>query len=870
MVRALFDSGSSRSFLKRDINKQLKCTLNKENQCISSFSGNETHISESIDINVIFESKKCNVKFLLLDDSPFDAILGTDSLSSLNVQLNFSCASDTSINYDDMISKNITKRQNYQLTKCLKAFDDVFSKSDLDLGHCKTMKHSIDVGQATPFKSKQYPIPEALKVDVKHTIDNLLKHGIVRHSESPWTNPFFFIKKKDGRFRFIIDFRKLNDISKTDCFPVPLIDDIFSSLGGCKYFTSLDMTSGYYQIELDEASKEKTAFSIEGRLLEFNRLPFGLKNAPALFQRIMQMVLVDTGIMPYIDDIIIASQEFDQHLASIRTVLTRFRSHNLKLKPSKCIFAAEKLLYLGMLISEKGMEPDPDKVRSLRDIPSPKSNKDVERLCGFINYLGRFIPNLSFIMEPIFQCKRSKGSKAFVWGNECQHALDKIKEIVSESMLLKFPNFQRPFTLSTDASGVAVAAVLEQDSGPIIFASRSLNQAERNYSTTDREFLALVWGIKKFKQYLYGRQFHCKTDHKPLIHMIKSSPINSRHARYLQMLEEYDFSLSYIPGVDNIAPDALSRMTADETCCASEQNKVLSDYDILETIKRHHEYGHLGADKTVSSLTNSNIWFSGMHAKVKKIVNECIICAQNKSYGSHCPQGSLPHHEAQPFEVVCIDLVGPFNTSINGHRYILTMIDCASRWAEAIPLTNIRAETVAKALVNTWIHRFGSPRYVISDNGTQFVSSIFKELAEKYQFKHKFSTVYHPQGNSIVERLHREIKDRIRCLSGSWVNSLQDAVWHHNRTDPVDKKNVSPFQYLYGRGPTIPIEWPDANAFKPYTGKCPRFACTRNFNARSLEARFNPPLKVAKRICDQLIKLNNGRVVHMKNCRVIW
>ena len=876
-VSALFDSGSALSFLTYDIAAKLRLEIFKSNETVESFCGNSVSLHDYVRTNVHYENKNCTIKFWLLYESAFPVILGIDALRSLSVVLDFSCTVSNN-KTEFMIDRHLNTEQHNRMLQLLSSFNDVFSKSTYDLGHCTLLKHEIDVGSNKPFKSRQYPLPESLKSEARKAVVDMLENDIIRPSKSAWSNPFFFVKKPDGSLRFVIDFRKLNSFCPDDCFPIPLIDDLMLSLRGCRYFTSLDLTSGYYQVELEESSKEKTAFVLDGQLLEFNRLPFGLKGAPPLFQRMMQIVLSGTGVLPYIDDVVVASVDFEQHVSSVQTVLERFREHNLKLKPSKCSFAATEIKYLGFLVSGEGLKPDPDKVSSLHKMPAPTTHKEIERLCGFINYLSRFIPNLANLLEPIFQAKKSK---PFEWNSNCQDAFEKIKELISANTSLHFPDFSKPLILSTDASACAVGAYLHQEDGPIAFASRSLNRAERNYSTTDREFLALVWGIKKFRQYLYGHDFECRTDHRPLLAMIKSPPLNSRHARYLQSLEEYNFQLNHVPGKENIVADTLSRScpTVDPdqsdksfSCSTFSQRekRIVPPDQILETIRRHHEYGHLGVKKTVSSILNSNLYFPGMFSKVRRFVNQCLICAQNKSYSSRCSVGRLPKEEVSPFEVVSIDIVGPLKTSINNHRYILTMIDSASRWAEATPLSNIRADTIAKALTRCWIHRFGAPRYFLSDCGTQFTSSIFKELAKQFKFQHKHTTVYHPQGNSIVERLHREIKDRLRCLSGSWSDCLQEAVWHHNRTDPTDSKGVSPFQYLFGRGSTIPIEWPNTTSFRPYRGRCPRLACPRNFGASSLDVKFLSPVSVLRRISEQLIQLVDGRVLHLKNCKVIW
>lgn len=380
------------SFINRNIVQNFDLKVYKDLHYVSSFTGKTSVLNEYVKCVTKVNNETAYVKYWILDESPLSIILGTEALKALRVTLSFSNATS------DMIKGDLTRKQRSQLTNLIDSFRDVFSEHDYDIGNCSVLKHTIDVGDPRTFHSKQYPVPQAIKSDVKTKIDELLKHGIIRHSSSPWSNPIFFVRKKDGRLNLIVDFRKLNEITKTDCFPIPMVDEMFANLNGCKYFTSLDLTSGYYQVDLDEESKEKTAFVADNKLLEFNKLAFGLKNAPSLFQRIMQIVLVETGVLPYLDDVIIASRDFDKHLASIRNVLSRFRQFNLKAKPSKCNFVASELLYLGMLVSSEGIKPDPKKIESLLQMKPPTSIKETERFCGFVNYIsvGLFLIFLNF------------------------------------------------------------------------------------------------------------------------------------------------------------------------------------------------------------------------------------------------------------------------------------------------------------------------------------------------------------------------------------------------------------------------------------------------------------------------------------------
>ena len=331
VANALFDSGSQSSFITRTLVRKFDLTEKSGTHCVNSFSSDVTFVHSYCNVVTKYEGKTALLKFWVLDSSPFPVILGRDGLSALCVVLDFSCVAQRC----DMIDPNLSRKQKSQLEKIISSYSDIFSTSESDIGHCTVLKHDIDVGTAHPFKAKQYPIPQSIKSEVGLKLKELLKAGIIKPSNSPWSNPIFFVRKKCGSLRLIVDFRKLNEISVTDNFPIPIIEDLFADLGGCRYFSSLDLTSGYYQIELSDSAKEKTAFVANNQLFEFNRLAFGLKNAPALFQRIMQIVLVNTGVLPYLDDVVIASTDFDKHLATLRTVFERFREYNLKVKPSK-------------------------------------------------------------------------------------------------------------------------------------------------------------------------------------------------------------------------------------------------------------------------------------------------------------------------------------------------------------------------------------------------------------------------------------------------------------------------------------------------------------------------------------------------------
>ncbi|XP_049866081.1 uncharacterized protein LOC126366827 [Pectinophora gossypiella] len=401
----------------------------------------------------------------------------------------------------------------------------------------------------------------------------MLEQNIIRPSMSPWSAPVWVVpKKKDAsgkqKWRIVIDYRKLNDATVTEIYPLPLITDILDQLGHSKYFTTLDLVSGFHQIKLKKEDAEKTGFTVitngTSGHYEFTRMPFGLKNAPSTFQRLMNTVL--TGLQGlhcyiYLDDCIIYSHDLDSHIQKLKLVFDRLRQFNLKLQPDKCEFLRREVAYLGHIITDKGVSPNPDKIKAVTDFPIPRNAKDIKSFLGLVGYYRRFIENFSKITKPLTSLLKKDAE--FKWSYDQQQSFDILKNKLTSAPLLQYPNFNEPFILTTDASNYAVGAVLSQgDIGkdkPIAYASRTLNKAEGNYSTIEKELLAILFGVKTFRPYLYGRKFKIVTDHRPLVWLFNDKDPGSRLIRWRLKLEEYDYEIIYKQGKLNCNADALSR-----------------------------------------------------------------------------------------------------------------------------------------------------------------------------------------------------------------------------------------------------------------------------------------------------------------------
>ena len=666
------------------------------------------------------------------------------------------------------VNSTLPRSQRRALDSLLFSFADRFSTSESDIGRTSLVTHQIQLHDNQPHKLRPLRQPQAMKESIETSVKKLLDAGIIRPSTSSWVSPCFLVRKREGGYRFVVDYRRLNAKTVADCFPIPLVNDILDELSGCQFYSTLDLKCGFWQVSLEESSKPLTAFQVGNSLYEFNVMAMGLRNAPATFQRLLQTLFSGMNILPYVDDIIVASRSFSDHIQSLRNVFQQLRSANLKLNPAKCKFAEPSVVYLGHLISGDGLRPDPGKVSHLLQLRPPTSRKELDSFCGFANFLSRFVSHYSDLMQPIYDAKRRR---QFEWTASCDSAFHKFLSEISQATLLRYPNYSHEFCLDCDASNQAISGVLYQASGPISYFSRTLRNAELNYSATDREFLALVESIEHFRSYLFGRRFRVFTDHQALLPMLQRPPLNTRHARYIMKLEEYDFELLYRKGAENVQADYPSRATVAGTSVeilhtaedwltdqANDEfiskclqdihqgrrrtgftidssgllcyygNRAVPDSRIEEVIEKYHSHGHFSATKVRKALLGAGYWFPKMHWSIRTFLQRCDLCKAKSGLGIRVEPTCLPTAPSvQQFQMISVDIVGPLPSQPGGYRFVLTIIDHCTRWLEAVPLTNVSADSCAKALQRTWILRFGPPQIIHSDRGAQFCSSIWKK-----------------------------------------------------------------------------------------------------------------------------------------------
>ena len=454
----------------------------------------------------------------------------------------------------------------------LKKNNDLFATKDSELGHTDTVKMKIDTQGHSPIKLRPYRTPINAREVVDKAVDEMLEAKVIRRSNSPWSFPVVIVDKKDGSKRFCVDFRKLNQITKPNSYPLPLIDDILALLGKANFFTSLDLKSGYWQVLMDETDKEKTAFACHRGLFEFNVMPFGLMSAPAIFQELMSVVLQGLShfATAYLDDILIYSETLEEHLFHLQTIFDRLRQHGLKLKLKKCSFLQTETNYLGFVINNKGISPDQKKVDAIRTLPAPTCVREVRSFVGMCSYYRRFIPNFSEIAEPIIALTRKHAR--FRWSTECQTAFEYLKQSLTVVPLLAYPDPNKPYTLYTDASNSCIGACLTQtcdesdgilpnvkNEKPIYYLSHKLSRTQCKWSTIEKEAFAIHFALQKLDYYLHNARFVIKTDHKPLKYLLESPIQNKKISLWALGMSGYNCTIEYIPGTENTCADLLSR-----------------------------------------------------------------------------------------------------------------------------------------------------------------------------------------------------------------------------------------------------------------------------------------------------------------------
>lgn len=694
----------------------------------------------------------------------------------------------------------------------------------------RLVKHTIELEPGSrPTVGPIYRMSEGELEELRKQIADLLAKGFIRPSASPFGAPVLFVRKKDGSYRLCVDYRALNKNTIRDAYPLPRIDDLLDRLHGAQFFTSLDMQMGYHQVEVAPDDVPKTAMRTRYGSYEFVVLPFGLCNAPATYQRLMNQILdplIDRCVIVYLDDVLIFSKTLEEHKEHLAAVLELLQKAKMFCKISKCHFAQREVSFLGHIVGADGIRMDPAKVRAVQEWPTPTSLTDLRSFLGLANFYRRFVKDYSKIALPLTDLtKKLPGQLA--WKAAHAEAFQQLKEALSSAPVLAPPDPKLPFHVGTDASDFALGAVLSQGGRPVAFESRKLSPAECNYPTHEKENLAIVHALKVWRHYLMDKKFTVSTDHDSLRHLQTMPHPSRRQMRWLELLAEYDFNIEYIKGPTNVVADALSRradlrlavMAAGHEAArfasglltkfkaavskdaeykewlsapkrgfsagtdgllykqvgkgsnGADQLRLVVPAALQQTLLQEaHDVpisGHLGVDKTLARLQQL-YWWPAMRAAVRAHVKQCVSCQRNK------PSNQAPGGLLQPLPIpeeawssVSLDLITKLPTTAAGYDAVVVFVDRLTKMIHIVPtVTACDGPMVARLFFDNVFKHHGMPHELVSDRDPRFTGSFWKELFTLSGTKLSMSTHNHPQTDGQTERANRVIEEMLRHYVG--------------------------------------------------------------------------------------------------------
>lgn len=848
-VRCLLDSGASVSCLGKNAFDTLNLCQQKwkehKGSSIKTASNQPIPVVGFSDINVTYQGKEKRIRFYLVPTLANKVYLGVDFWLAFDllpkieeIELSNECGfpeSEQEKDIPDMHILNPTQKK--RLNDIIALFPSCEKEG---LGKTGLIKHEINVGDCKPTKQRYHGVSPAIELKMYAEVDRMIQLGVVEKSNSAWNSPVTCVSKANGKTRLCLDARKVNAATVKDAYPMPLIDSILSRLNETRYISSIDLKDAFWQIELEESSKEKTAFTIPGRpLYQFTRMPFGLCNAAQTMCRLMDLTIpseLRDIVFVYIDDLLIVAPDFDTHMERLEIVAKNLRRANLTINVEKSKLCMKTIKYLGHIVGNGEIKPDPKRVQGICDYQPPKTVRQVRQFLGMTGWYQRYILNYSSVAAPITDLL--KKSDRFIWSSAAQEAFESLKNSLVTAPVLTHPDFRLPFFIQCDASLSGVGGVLFQikdgEEHPIAYMSKKLNTAQKNYSVTELECLAAIVSVQRFRCYVEGMTFTVITDHAALKWLMSRKDLTGRLARWSLALQQFDFTIEHRKGSANVVPDALSRLTIDEITTPTRNTVDLDDaafssseYETIRkaVIDRNDELpdlkvrgkgiykrtqfrksddtvdlqtvwklwvpsslrqqviidahnppsaAHGGTDKTLD-LVRRNYYWPGISKDVRSFVSQCIICKQTKAPNQTLrpPMGKAFATE-RPFQHLYMDLLGPYPRSRIGNTTIFIVLDQHSKFTWLKPMKKATARNICQYLEDEIFNMFGVPESILTDNGVQFISKDVKALMTRYGIAHVLTASHSPQANA-SERVNRSIVAAVRA----YVDTDQTTWDHH-------------------------------------------------------------------------------------------
>lgn len=802
---------------------------------------------------------------------------------------------------------------NNSLPALLSNYTCIFSKNKYDVGRINMEPQRIHLTSDLPISLRAYRTSPKEEEEIREQIQNLLQAGIIKESYSPYSSPVTLVyKREEGKkTRLCVDFRKLNAITKTDAEPLPRIDTLLDKLAQAKVFSTLDLASGYWHIPIHPKDTEKLAFATTFGLYEWLYLPFGLRNAPAIFNRTIRRILNKYKIdfaCNYFDDIIVFSQNENEHFQHLKTLFDICVQENLKLKLSKCNFVKTTINFLGYEVSNGCITPDNPNIETIKKLQPPTNVKELQRFLGSINVYNKFIPKYAKIRYPLNNLL--KKNVPYVWDQNCQNSFQKLKQALIEKPILKLFDPKTPCQLFVDASSHGVGCVVKQvdEDGilhPIAYHSRNLRDYEKNYAITELECLAIVDALDKFYHYLHGQKFFIHTDHAALTWLKTVKNLRGRLFRWSLKLSMFDYEIKYKKGSTNIEADMLSRQPVSENLphhvhlldlneireIQKKENVIVNGKKYIEVNdvivvkkkslykivvpmslrlplleKTHTQFGHPGIYKMINLITPQYYW-PNVNNDIEKYVKHCHTCQINKK-SKQKRFGLLQQVPPtdNPFECLALDSVGGLNYYNSTKKYLHLVIDHATRYVWGFPSKRVTTETYTNFLKQ--IFQMQMPQKLLTDRNPAFTASRFSKFLRNQKVKHIFTSKHHPETNGKIERLNQTIVTRLKCKVNTsssrtpWTKLLAEVLDEYNNT-PHSVTQFTPNYLLYGKLPYDPL-LPNNNYYPPID-EARKLAKERTINYHKknkvrYDVRFLPvPFKVGDTVMYEEFHYPNTR-----------
>ena len=888
-IECLMHTGSPASFVKESIVVQKFAKVNKFELSFFSLNNNKFKTKGRLSFHVYLYGKCVQIEILVVDDSvlTFDCVLGRDFLSEAGLVLTMG---GNSVENGNVSKDYVIEGEEFERAIMAIQCED---KSTLDLRIGEEISRDVrgtleelflrtylrperpvepetrceikvNLEGARPFSCRPRRLSYDEREKLQAILDDYLREGYIRPSESEYASPIVLVKKKTGELRMCVDYRTLNKMTLRDNYPIPLIDELLDRVAGKLYFTKLDLKNGFYHVFVEDESIKYTSFVTPLGQYEFLRMPFGLKIAPSVFQRFVNKVLADMvrdgKLIVYMDDIMVATKDIKGHLEILGSVFERLARNKLELRLDKCEFLKTSVKYLGYEINGNGVKADDTGLQAVRDFPVPTSVHSVRSFLGLTSYFRRFVKDFSIIVKPLSDL--TKKDKSFVFGPVELEAFETLKQRLIQSPILALYDPKDETELHCDASNMGFGAILLQKKNdgkwhPVFYYSKRTSDAESRYHSFELETLAVLYALRRFRPYLQGKTFRIVTDCNSLTMTLNRKDMNPRIARWSLEFQDYDYILEHRPGSRMQHVDALSRslqvmviegnsFEENLVICQNRDPKLVELKDSLQTrqskmfemrngilyrktnkddrvlfcvpeamenhvfYKYHDEIGHVGVDKMVDLISRS-YWFPQLRRKALEHVQNCLKCiaysdkpGKEEGFLNNIPKSTTP------FDVVHIDHYGPVD---NGRslKHVLVVIDASTKFVRLYATKTTKTKEVVKHLKD-YFRAYSRPRCIVSGRGTAFTSAEFQDFLREHGVRHVKVATGSPQANGQVERVNRSLGPMLAKLvrpeEGVYWDTVLDKVEYALNNTVHRAIGQHPSVMLFGlgqRGPTVDL-----------------------------------------------------------------